>query len=354
VWLTQHRLHNHRITHTEFTRPGDVVTWFGAMQAQDYSHSKWAVGLRCPGATDASIEQAIAERSIVRTWAMRGTLQLVAPQDVRWLLQLVGPRIIARGAGDDLRRFGLDEAEFAKIDKLFDKILRGTILTRKETYAAMKAHGISTDGQRGYYILARAGLRGQICFGEWRGKEETFTLLEEWLPPAKPLPREEALAELALRYFRSHGPATLQDYVWWSSLTVGEARAGLDGAKSQLVQESVGDVTYWLPNDTSPTKAKSPDVHLLPGFDEYLLGYTDRSPVLEKVHNASVIHSNGIFKPTVVVDGQIVGTWSRKVVKGKAVVTSALFDEMSARMQQAVEVAAHLYSEFLEGGGNPS
>jgi hypothetical protein len=266
---------------------------------------------------------------------------------VRWLLHLVGPRIIARGAADEVRRFGLDEAEFTRIEKLLDKILRGRQLTRKETYAALEARGIATDGQRGYHILARAGLRGQICFGEWQGKAETFTLLEEWLPPTRALKRDEALAELALRYFRSHGPATLQDYAWWSSLTVAEARVGLEGAKSQLMREVVSDVTYWLPHDAPPAKPKSPDVYLLPGFDEYLLGYTDRNPVLQKVHNASVIHSNGIFKPTVVVDGQIVGIWGRKVNKGTLVMTPNTFAPLSRIEQRAFESAAAKYAEFV-------
>lgn len=348
--IVRHRLHNHRITHTIFTQPSQVVAWFGAMQAQDYPHSKWAVGLRCNGVTEAGVERAIADRSIVRTWAMRGTLQLIAAEDVHWLLALVGSRIIARGAADDVRRFGLDEAEFARIDKLFDKILRGKQMTRKETYAALEANGISTDGQRGYHILARAGLKGQICFGEWHGKAETFTLLDEWLLPTRTLKRDEALAELALRYFRSHGPATLQDFAWWSSLTVAEARAGIAGAKPKLIQETVGEAMYWLTDDVAPAKVKSPDVHVLPGFDEYLLGYTDRSPILEKVHNASVIHSNGIFKPTVVVDGQIVGTWGRRAVKDKLIVTPMMFAPLSAKAQQAFEAAQQEFAAFIVAG----
>jgi hypothetical protein len=356
--IVSYRLHSHRISHTEFTKPHEVVAWFGAMQAQDYPHSKWAVGLRCAGVTDADVERAIADRSVVRTWAMRGTLQLVAAEDVHWLLSLVGPRIIARGAADDLRRFGLDEAEFARIDTLLDKVLRGVQLTRKETYAALEAHGIKTEGQRGYHILNRAGLKGKICFGAPQGKAETFALLDEWLSSA-PSPslsptgrgdkpkRDAALAELALRYFRSHGPATLGDFVWWSSLTVAEARAGLTGAQPKLIEEKVGDTTYWLADGAAPAKVQSPDVQVLPGFDEYLLGYTDRSLILEKAHNVSVIHSNGIFKPTVVVDGQIVGTWRRRVVKGKVIVTPMTFAPMTAQQQRAFTKALERYVAFL-------
>jgi hypothetical protein len=346
--LPLRRLRSHRITSTTFDRPGQVVAWFGAMQAQDYPHARWAVGLRCAIATDADVERAIADRSIVRTWAMRGTLQLIAAQDVRSVLRLVGPRIIARGAANDLRRFGLDAAEFARVETALDRILRGVRLTRKDIYAALEKRGIATDGQRGYHILARAGLSGQICFGEWRGKEETFTLLDEWLPRTEDLPRDQALAELARRYFRSHGPATLHDFVWWSSLTVAEARAGLEGAKRHLIQDSAGGVTYWLPDEAVPAKSGSPGVHLLPGFDEYLLGYADRNPVLAKLHNASVIHSNGIFKPTVVVDGQIVGTWGRVAKKDAVVITPTLFSTLSNAETHSLGAATQRYGAFID------
>jgi hypothetical protein len=323
------------------------------MQAQDYPHSKWAVGLRCIGATNTTIERAIADRSIVRTWAMRGTLQLVAAEDVRWLLQLVGPRLIARAATEDLRRFELGTPEYVKIEKLLSELLRNKQMTRKEIYAALAQHGIKTDGQRGYHILARCALHGQICFGAWRGKEETFVLLDEWVPTSAvgSRDRDAAIVELAVRYFRSHGPATLQDYACWCGLPMAEVRAGLEGATSQLIQETIGGTTYWLPNDPSTAKTKPSDVHLLPGFDEYLLGYTDRSVLLQKVHKASVIHSNGLFKPTVVVAGQIVGVWGRRMVKGKLVVTPALFGAVAASAQLKIERAVQRYVNFVQAGG---
>jgi len=342
------RLHNHRITGAQFASPHQAVAWFGAMQAQDYPHSKWAAGLRCTRATDADVEQAIATGSIVRTWAMRGTLQLVAVEDMRWMLSLVATRLIKSQAASDMKRFELDEGGFDQAEHVLTAVLRGgKQLTRAQVYAVLEQHGIATTGQRGYHILWHAGLRGLICQGAPQGKLETFTLQGDWLPPTKPLTREAALAGLALRYFRSHGPATLKDFVWWSGLTVSEARAGLDGSKAKLTQDIVDGAEYWLPNDATPAKAQSPDVHLLPGFDEYLLGYTDRSLVLQHVHNASVIHSNGIFKPTVVVDGHIIGTWTRKSVKSKPVVTTTTFAAVPARTQRAIEAAAERHLAFV-------
>jgi hypothetical protein len=342
----RHRLSSHRLDRTAFARPEEAVAWYGAMQGQDYRHAKWAVGIRCAGVSEADVEQAIADRTLIRTWAMRSTLQFVAAEDVIWLLDLVGPRQVAHASVNDARRFGLDDAAFAIAEQVLGKALRGKVLTRKETYAALERQGVSTAGQRGYHIVVRAALNGQVCQGPPRDKEDTFVLLDEWLLPASPKPREGAQAELALRYFRSHGPATLEDFVWWSSLTVAEARAGLEAAKSRLLREVVGDVTYWWASEASPPPKRYPAAHLLPGFDEYLLGYTDRSHILRNIPKAEVVHSNGIFRPTVLMSGQIVGTWSsRKLPHGLEYIPE-IYGE-TRQILQAVEAAAVRFGEFL-------
>ncbi len=340
------RLASNRLDRTAFTRPGAAVAWYGAMQAQDYRHAKWAVGIRCSGVTEADVAQAITDRALIRTWAMRSTLQFVAAEDARWLLDLVGPRQVAHASVNDARRFDLDDAAFAAAEKALNRILRGKVRTRKEAYAALERQGVSTAGQRGYHILARAALSGQICQGPPRDKEDTFVLLDEWLPPAGPKPREEAQAELALRYFRSHGPATLDDFVWWSSLTVPEARAGLEASKSQLVREGVGDVTYWWASESTPPPKRYPAAQLLPGFDEYLLGYTDRSHILVNIPKAEVIHSNGIFRPTVLMSGRIVGTWSSRKRPNGLEYIPEIYGE-TRQILQAVEAAAERHGIFL-------
>jgi hypothetical protein len=342
------RLHNHGLSAaTRFDAPQQAVAWFGAMQAQDYPQSKWATGSRCKHATDAAIEQAIAERSIVRTWALRGTLQIIAAQDVRWIIQLVGARLIASKAKSDVRRFALDEAAYAEAMRALEGLLHGRLLTRKEAHVALETKGISTAGQRGYHILNHAALLGLICFGPWRGKEDTFVLMDEWLSATRSLTRDKALAEIALRYFRSHGPATVQDFAWWAGLTAGDARLALEGAESQLQQTTINDQTHWMHNESAATRNPSPDVQLLAGFDEYLLGYTDRAYQMQAMHNRRVIHSNGIFHPTVVVDGQIVGTWGRKTVKNKLAITANLFSPLSKRALDKLDDAAARYGEFM-------
>src|ERR1044071_2360289 len=232
------RLHNQGIPAGSFKNPSDAVRWFGAVQAQDYLGSLWALGLRLPGTRETEVERAVADRSIVRTWPLRGTLHFVAAEDVRWMLGLLGARTIKRAAGR-YRQLGLDEATFAKSRRVLERVLQGRQLTRPELAAALERQGIATDGQRLIHLLNRSALEGLTCYAARRGKQFTFALLEEWAPSAGRLSREESLAELAGRYFGSHGPATLEDFVWWSSLTTADARAGLETARPRLQREVI-------------------------------------------------------------------------------------------------------------------
>lgn len=212
------------------------------MQGQDYTGTLWAVGLRMAHATDRGIEQALAERRIVRTWPMRGTLHLVAAADVRWLLQLLTPRMFTQTVGR-YRQLELDDVVFAASQQLFVNALQGGHqLTRDQLYQHLEQARIATAGQRGYHLLVRAAQDGLICFGAPSGKEQTFTLLDEWIPPTSAWTRKEALAELARRYFTSHGPATLQDLMRWAGITTADAKIGLAAVEHELIRETVEDV----------------------------------------------------------------------------------------------------------------
>src|SRR5215470_18330604 len=249
------RLHNQRIALATFERPADVVAWMGAVQAQDYFGALWAVGLRMRNAVEADIERALANRTIIRTWPMRGTMHFVAAADARWMLELMTPRIVANIAQCFLRQFDLDESAFARRRELFERALQGgKRLTRTAMYKVLEEGGVSTAGQRGRHILWRLAQDGVICFGAREGKRQTFVLLDEWAPKTKRMSRDESLAELARRYFTSRGPATLQDFAWWSGLTTADASAGLEMAKRSLAQETVNGQTYWLVPSTAPTK----------------------------------------------------------------------------------------------------
>jgi hypothetical protein len=346
--IAQSRLYQQQIASTKFKAPGQVVAWLGALQAQDFAGAKWSIGLRLPEATEAGIEQAIAAKTIVRTWPMRGTLHFVAAEDARWMLKLLTPRIIAQTAGRH-RQLELDEATFARSKELFAQALQGgQQLTRDEMQQLLEGANISTAGQRGYHILVRSAQDGLICFGVPSGKQQTFTLLDEWTPATKSLERDEALAELAKRYFMSHGPATIQDLAWWSGLTLTDARAGLEQVKSKLSQETVNGQTYWLSPDMPVIEADSPTAYLLPGFDEYMLGYTDRSAIVEAIHAQKIVPGkNGVFNPTIVIDGKVMGTWKRTVKKDTVTITLSPFASFSQAQNRAIGVAAEHYGRFV-------
>ena len=342
------RLYNQQIARTRFKAPDQVVSWLGALQAQDYAGAKWSIGLRLPDATEADIEQAIAAKTIIRTWPMRGTLHFVEAADVHWMLALLTPRVIAGSTGR-YRQLELDEAVFARSKELFVKVLQGgKQLTREEMYQLLERNNISTAGQRGYHILGRSAQDGLICFGPPDDKQQTFTLLDEWAPKTKELTRDEALAELVRRYFTSHGPATQQDFAGWSGLTLTETRAGLEMVKSQLRQETISGQTYWMPPDISPVEDNSPVAYLLPGFDEYMLGYKDRTAVLDPVHSQKIIPgNNGMFSPTLIIDGRVTGTWKRMFKKDTVVITISPFTSLSQAHRGAISAFAERYGRFV-------
>ena len=346
--IVQQRLQNQAITGTRFTTPGEVVAWLGAVQAQDYLGSLWAIGLRMQQSTEAAIEEAIAARTIVRTWPMRGTLHFVAAVDARWMLALLTPRVIARSAGR-FRQLGLRDADIDRSREVCIAVLQGgRQLTRNALYQKLEAAGISTAGQRGIHIVGRLAHEGLLCFGNREGKQHTFALLDEWIPPAGRMERDEALAELTRRYFAGHGPATTRDFMWWSGLTAAEVNEGLALVKPQLAQEKIGGKIYWFSPDAPIAETGSSEVHLLPGFDEYLVGYKDRSAVLG-THDWQLVNpgNNGMLSPTIIVDGQVAGTWKRTFKNGAVAITPLLFTGLSAEEAEALEQAAQRYGSFL-------
>jgi winged helix DNA-binding protein len=342
------RLHNQRIAYSTVEKPGDVVAWLGAVQAQDYLGALWAIGLRLRNAVEADVERAIADRTIIRTWPMRGTLHFVAAADIRWMLELLTPRVVANNAQRLLRQFDLDEGSFARSKDLLARALQGgRRLTRNATYDVLEGGGVSTASQRGLHILGRLAQDGFICFGAREGKQQTFALLDEWAPNARRVARDESLAEIAKRYFTSHGPATLQDFAWWSGLTTADATAGLEMAKRFLAQETINGQTYWLALSAPATKDSSPTAYLLPAYDEYTVAYKDRSAALNPTYAKQANSGNGIFYPTIVVDGQVVGTWKRTLKKDTLAISPSPFEKLKRAETRAIAEAANHYGKFL-------
>jgi len=347
--IAQQRLHNQLITRQTLRKPEDVVRWLGAVQAQDYGAAKWALGLRMQNSTDDIIEQAFADGTILRTHVMRPTWHFVAPADIRWMLALTAPRVQAAIAYYD-RTLGLDDAALTKSNVVLAKALQGgKQLTRAELVPLLQQAGIATGNlQRIGHIIMHAELDGIICSGARRGKQFTYALLDERAPQARTLDHDEALAEFARRYFTSHGPATLQDFVWWSGLSTADARTGLEMVKPQLMQEAVDGQAYWFSMSTYPTKDISQSAFLLPNFDEYIVGYTDRSAIFDASHIQKLdARGNVLFNHTIVLDGRVVGTWKRTLKKDAVILTPTLFTPLNKAESRAFAASAHRYGEFL-------
>ncbi len=346
--IAKRRLINQRIIGERCDQPEEVVRWMGAMQAQDYQQAVWAVGLRTRAAGLAEVEQAIAGGKIVRTWPQRGTLHFVAAEDAKWMLDVSAQRRLAADA-TRRRQLELDDQTVGRCGELFQaELASGKRLTRSAMMQLLEDAQISTTGQRGYHLLWYHAQAGLICQGPLDGKEQTFMLLDEWVPTSRQLSREASLAELAGRYFASHGPATLDDFAGWAGLTLTDARIGLDAVQSTLVAEKSEGKAYWLAGDAPDHQMQeATDIHLLPGFDEYLLGYKDRSDVLAVEHAPKVVPGgNGVFFPIIVVNGQVVGTWKRSIKKNAVTITLTPFAPL-ATPEDVLSAAAGRFSDFL-------
>ena len=337
------RLREQQITATKFTKPEEIVSWFGAMQAQDYPMAKWAIGLRLPGSTEQTIETAVASGKILRTHILRPTWHFVTAEDIRWMLALTASRIRSASAGM-FRELGLDPKIFQKSNRVIAKALEGgNHLTRAELRVELEKVGLITGEMRMTCFVFNAELDSLICSGARRGKHQTYALLDERAPKPVVFSREESIFELARRYFTSHAPATLKDFVWWSGLSVADAKKGLEMNKSNLISEEIEEQTYWMPDSISIPKDEPNSLHLLPAFDEFMVSYKDRSASLDAHLAKQAITGNGIFKPIIVVNGKIAGIWKRSHKKDLLVVEKIPFKKINSK---AFEQKAQEYALF--------
>lgn len=343
------RLHNQGLATAPFENPVEIVQWLGAVQSQDYAAAKWALGVRMQGATDEAIEQAFDAGAILRTHIMRPTWHFVTPTDIRWMLELTASRVNAANAYQ-YRTLELDDATFARSNDALTKALQGgKQLTRTELQSVLKQIGIAADNLlRFTCLIMRAELDGIICSGARRGKQFTYALLEERAPQAKVLDRDESLAALARRYFISHGPATLQDFVWWSGLTRTDARNGLEMVRSQLLQETIDNQTYWFAPSAPSAKNCSLKAYLLPNYDEYTVGYTDRSAAVDRERTKHLDPRSSVFLGhIIVIDGHIVGAWKRTLTKDTVILTPNLLTSLNEDEARAFSDAVDRYGAFL-------
>ena len=344
------RLANQYLTTPKRRAPTEVVAALGAVQSQDYAGAKWAIALRTVGLTDAAIEQAFADGAIVRTHVMRPTWHFVAPADVRWLLTLTAPRVHAISAYR-YRDLELNDTVFRRSHATMTKALQGNRqLTRAEIGQALERARIDTKmPQRLAYLLMNAELHGVICSGPRRGKQFTYALLEERVPAGTTLPRDEALRELVMRYFTTRGPATPQDFSWWSGLTVTDAKRGLEAAGVDLERTLVGEKTYWSGGSEPRTKINSPMAHLLPNYDEYFIGFRDRSAIAQAVRKEEMYEQGDALSAHIfIIDGQVVGGWRRTMKPKSVLVELNPVVRLTKDQRTAVEREARRLGDFLE------
>jgi hypothetical protein len=345
--VLQQRLGNQRLAGNPLPSAAAVVAHFGAAQAQDYANAKWALGLRMQEATDAIMDDAFNRGEILRLHVMRPTWHFVTPADIRWLVELTAPRVNVANAYM-YRKLGLDDILFRRSNKAIAEALAGgRYLTRPELAAVLARAGIRASGMRLGYILHRAELDAIMCSGPRRGKQFTYAILDERAPQARSLPYDLALAELARCYFTAHGPASVADFAWWSGLTKKQATAGLDKVRSLLVQEKVGDRIYWWAPEMSTLPAKTPAVHLLPNYDEYLLSYREPTHFLDRAYVPLIkTGSNPQYGHFLVIDGRVAGVWRRDFEKETVVVTLKRFRVLKQDEEAAVQAAVDRYGRF--------
>ena len=355
------RLINQRIARPHLKSVKDTVAWMGAMQAQDYAMAKWAIGVRTPNSTNDAVETAIDRGEILRTHLLRPTWHIISADDFSWLLELTSPGIKASLTSRH-KQLGLSEAVISKSEAIIEKALRGgKHKTRKELIAELGEAGIATDENRASHLFLRAELDGILCSGATKGGGWTYALCAGRVPKAKSLTREEALAALGERYFSSRGPATLRDFIWWSGLAAADAKRALGMVKPQMCSETIDSLTYWFADSQSghstgrATERTAEQesvglgcIHLLPAFDELLIGYSDRSASLPFEHRRKSVSNNGIFRPIVVEGGQVKGTWKRTFKGDKVLVEIELFERPQKNATGALERASERFGRFVD------
>jgi hypothetical protein len=336
------RLTNQGLSEPGFKKPADVVRWLGAVQAQDYHAAKWALALRLKEPTDASIEQAFNKGHILRTHVMRPTWHFVNPADIRWMLELTAPRLNAR-CSHYYRRLNLDDRLFKRAHRTVEKALRDEqYLTRAELRERLERDGIEPgESVRMGFILIHAELDGLICSGPRKGRQFTYALLDQRVGDTKRLNRDEALATLTLRYFNSHGPATVRDFSWWSGLTIADVKSGLKMVDTKLHRETIEGTDYWFPPAAS---SKVPDVLLLPPFDEYLVAYAVRNAAVNTAFEGS---NDPIFNSVVITKGLVSGRWNRKISPKGALIEIRSYDGLASSIRRAMSTAAENYGKYL-------
>lgn len=344
--ITKLRLGNQLLMGTKLKTPQEIVSWMGAIQAQDFNMSKWALGVRESTLTDSLVENALNKGELVRTHVLRPTWHLVAGENIHWMLGLSAPRL-KNVMKTYSRTVGLSEAIRKKGSDIIQQALSAGIhLTRPQLGNVLKSKGIEVDSHQLTHIMFSAELDGIVCNGEVKNNKQTYCLLEEKIPKTEIFDKQVALGRLARKYFMSHAPATLQDFIWWSGLTATDAKIGMEMIKSDFVIETIDSHQYWINNSFVEHKNIEDSVLLLPAWDEFVVSYKNRQHIVADEHYNKVISKNGIFKPVVIKNGQIIGIWKRVKKKNKISAEIELFVKPDNLTKDLITRASNSFSLF--------
>ena len=336
------RLIAQRVAGPGWATPTDAVRWMTATQAQDFASAVLAVALRTKSRSLGEVHDALDGGSVIRSWPMRGTLHFIAAEDLSWMLELTAERSLATTT-KYRTQLGLDQSIIERARAVaFETLAGGGRMSRADLLASWEKAGLQTVKQHGYLLIWHLAQTGTLCLGPTDGTEQHFVLFDEWVTTSRHLEHDEALGEWALRYFRSHGPATVKDFTWWTKLKAADVKIAIATAAPQLERIVVDDVTYYLDPQTlavfDARRRKARDVFLLPGFDEYLLGYQDRAAVLPTEFAPRLVPGgNGVFLPTIISAGEVVGTWKRVGTGTKRTLAATPFTTFGERASEAVK-----------------
>lgn len=345
--ISHYRLVSQKLYKTNHNSPEEIVKHFGAMQAQDYAMAKWAVGSRCD-ASEKEIEEAINSGKIIRTHILRPTWHFVSADDIYWMLDLSGSQVKKLFASL-AKQHGYDDKKLDQVNSAIEKLLSGNNhLTREEIMQELNIQK-KTGDLSPVIVMMNAELDGLVCNGRMKGKQITYALLEERVPkPKTQLTKEEALAKLALRYFESHGPATLPDFSWWSGFSATICKKAINAIELQLNHITIDNQQYWFKKDFTDEDNFRESVHFLPAFDEILISYKTRNASFQTEHQTKVFTNNGIFKPIILENGKVIGIWKRTVKKDHVKIETEFFSETTPNKKQDLFREIKSFEKYLE------
>jgi hypothetical protein len=346
--IIHNRLFNQQLLETKFTKPEEIIGWFAAMQAQEFAMVKWAISLRLPGSIEKDIDNAFNKGKILRTHLLRPTWHFVSPKDIRWMLMLTGPRVHTAN-GTMYRKLELDQSVLKRCHKVITKVLEGKRhLTREELKTHLEKNKITAEGLRLGYIMMHAELEGLICSGPRKEKQFTYALLDERVPATKPWHREDALAELAMRYFSSRGPASAIDFSYWSGLTLKDAKAGMEMVKHKFTEQVINGQKNLLP-EIEQRKINYQRTFLMPQYDEYGASYKKWEALINAQFTAtSTLEGKAVYNHLIIIDGKAGGMWQRIAKNKELIVNTEIYRSTKKGKTQAVKDAVNEYKKFFQ------